>query len=121
MSRVKTSVVRRKRVKKVLKLAKGAWGKRSKVYRRAKETVQRALRYSTRDRKVKKRQFRRLWIARINAAVREEGLTYSRFISGLKKNNILIDRSVLQQLAVQRPWVIKSLVELVRREGKKGS
>jgi len=114
MSRVKSSVTRKKKVKKVLKAAKGAYLERSKRYRRAKETVQRALSYATRDRKVKKRQFRRLWITRINAALRNEGLKYSEFISALKKKNVIIDRSILQHLAVTRPEVFKYIINFVK-------
>jgi len=114
MSRVKSSVARRKRVKKILKLAKGSWGARSRHYRRAKETVQRALVYATRDRKVKKRQFRRLWITRINAACRNSGIKYSQFIKLLKDKNIILDRSILQLLAVKRPQVFEELVKLVK-------
>ena len=114
MSRVKSSVTRKKKVKKILKAARGAYQERSKRYRRAKETVQRALSYATRDRKVKKRQFRRLWITRINAALRSEGMKYSDFIAALKKKNVIIDRSILQQLALSRPEVFKYIVNFVK-------
>lgn len=114
MSRVKSTVARKKRVKKVLKQAKGAYLERSKRYRRARETVMRAMKYATRDRKVRKRQFRRLWITRINAAVRKEGMKYSEFIAALKKKNVIIDRSILQQLAVTRPEVFKYIVDFVK-------
>lgn len=99
--RVKRSVASRKRRKRILKQAKGYWGKRSTNIRSAKETVMRALAFAFRDRKTKKRTFRRLWIVRINAAVRAHGLSYSRFIDGLKKAGVALDRKVLADLAVR--------------------
>jgi large subunit ribosomal protein L20 len=101
MPRVKRGVTARARHKKVLKQAKGFRGRRGNVYRVAKQAVMKAGQYAYRDRRTKKRQFRALWIARINAAVRELGLTYSAFMSGLKKAQIDIDRKVLADLAVQ--------------------
>ncbi|HZQ75223.1 MAG TPA: 50S ribosomal protein L20 [Burkholderiales bacterium] len=101
MPRVKRGVTARARHKKVLKQAKGFRGRRGNVYRVAKEAVMKAGQYAYRDRRQKKRQFRALWIARINAAVRELGLTYSAFMSGLKRAQIDIDRKVLADLAVQ--------------------
>jgi len=100
MSRVKKSVQARSRHKKVLKLAKGYRGSRSKTYKVAKQAVMKAGQYAYRDRRVKKRVFRSLWIVRINAAVRLEGITYSEFMFGLKKANIDLDRKALADLAV---------------------
>ena len=100
MARVKRGVTAHARHKKVLELAKGYRGRNSTVYRIAIEKVEKALRYAYRDRRNKKRTFRALWIARINAAVRELGMTYSAFMSGLKRANIEIDRKVLADLAV---------------------
>lgn len=100
MPRVKRGVTARARHKKVLAKAKGFRGRRGNVYRVAKEAVMKAGQYAYRDRRVKKREFRALWIARINAAVRELGMTYSAFMSGLKKAQIEIDRKVLADLAV---------------------
>ena len=100
MPRVKRGTVARARHKKVLKQAKGYRGRRKNVYRVAKQAVMKAGQYAYRDRRQRKRQFRSLWIARINAAVRELGMTYSAFMSGLKRANIEIDRKVLADLAV---------------------
>jgi large subunit ribosomal protein L20 len=100
MPRVKRGVVARARHKKVLKQAKGFRGRRKNVYRVAKQAVMKAGQYAYRDRRQKKRQFRALWIARINAAVRELGMSYSVFMAGLKRANIDIDRKVLADLAV---------------------
>lgn len=100
MPRVKRGVTARRRHKKILKLAKGYYGARSRVFRVAKQAVIKAGQYAYRDRRQKKRQFRALWIARINAASRANGLTYSRLIAGLKKANIGLDRRVLANLAV---------------------
>ncbi|AAU93166.1 MULTISPECIES: 50S ribosomal protein L20 [Methylococcus] len=101
MARVKRGVIARARHKKVLKQAKGYYGARSRVYRVAKQAVIKAGQYAYRDRRQRKRQFRALWITRINAGAREFGLSYSRFISGLKKASIEIDRKVLADLAVR--------------------
>jgi large subunit ribosomal protein L20 len=100
MSRVKRSVQARKRHKKVLKQAKGYYGARSRIYRVAKQAVIRAKQYAFRDRKQRKRQFRSLWIIRINAAVRQYDMRYSNFINGLKKLGIELDRKVLAELAI---------------------
>ena len=100
MPRVKRGVTARARHKKVLALAKGFRGRRKNVYRVAKEAVMKAGQYAYRDRRDRKREFRSLWIARINAAVREHGLTYSAFMSGLRRVGIAIDRKVLAELAV---------------------
>ncbi len=100
MPRVKRGVTARARHKKVLKQAKGYYGARSRVYRVAKQAVIKAGQYAYRDRKQRKRQFRSLWIVRINAAARECGLSYSRFMNGLKKANVEVDRKVLADIAV---------------------
>ncbi len=111
MARVKRGFKLRRRHKKVLKLAKGYRGARSKLYRTAVQIVRRALCYAFRDRKVRKRDFRALWIQRINAASRSFGVPYSRFMSGLKKANILLDRKQLADLAVNDSAVFEALVE----------
>jgi large subunit ribosomal protein L20 len=100
MARVKRGVVARRRHNKILKQAKGYYGARRKVFRVAKQAVIKAGQYAYRDRRVKKRTFRRLWIARINAAARLNGMTYSRFISGLNKAGIQVDRKVLSDVAI---------------------
>jgi large subunit ribosomal protein L20 len=101
MARVKRGVTARARHKKILKLAKGYYGARSRVYRVAKQAVIKAGQYAYRDRKAKKRTFRALWIVRINAAARQFGISYSRLINGLNKANVAIDRKVLADLAVR--------------------
>ncbi|MBS3955771.1 MAG: 50S ribosomal protein L20 [Methylicorpusculum sp.] len=101
MARVKRGVTARARHKKILKLAKGYYGARSRVYRVAKQAVIKAGQYAYRDRKQKKRQFRALWIVRINAAARLCGMSYSRFINGLNKANVAVDRKVLADIAVR--------------------
>ena len=111
MARVKRGVVARARHKKVLKQAKGYYGARSRVYRVAVQAVTKAGQYAYRDRRQRKRQFRALWIARINAAARINGLSYSRFIAGLKKASIEIDRKVLADLAVYEKEVFAAIVE----------
>lgn len=111
MPRVKRGVVARRRHKKVLKQAKGYYGARSRVFRVAKQAVIKAGQYAYRDRRQRKRQFRALWIARINAAARINGLSYSRFIAGLKKASIEIDRKVLADLAVYEKEVFAAIVE----------
>ncbi len=110
MARVKGGVTAHARHKKVLKKAKGYYGRRSKTFRTANAAVEKAALYSYRDRKVKKRNFRSLWIVRINAAVREEGLTYSRFISGLVKAGIELDRKVMADIAMNEPDAFKGLI-----------
>jgi large subunit ribosomal protein L20 len=111
MSRVKRGVQARARHKKILKQAKGYYGARSRVFRVAKQAVIKAGQYAYRDRRQRKRQFRALWIARINAAARINGLSYSRFIAGLKKANIEIDRKVLADLAVHQQAAFAAVVE----------
>jgi large subunit ribosomal protein L20 len=100
MPRVKSGVAHHARKKKIMEAAKGARGGRSKLYKSAKETAERALRYAYRDRRKKKSEFRALWIARINAAARGQGMTYSRFMAGLRKAGVDINRKVLADLAV---------------------
>jgi large subunit ribosomal protein L20 len=103
MPRVKRSTKRKDRRLKVLGLAKGYWGAKGRNYRTAKEAVEKSLQYSYRDRRAKKREFRTLWIIRVKAAAMANGITYSRFIQGLKKLHIELDRKVLAELAVQAP------------------
>ena len=112
MPRVKGGFKARRRHKKVLKLAKGYRGARSKLYRNATETVDRALNYAYRDRRVRKREFRALWIARINAAARLHGLSYSKFINGLNKANITVDRKILADIAVHDQAAFGKFVDL---------
>jgi len=111
MARVKRGVTSHAKHKKVLKAAKGFHGRRKNTIRTAKAAVDRSMQYATRDRKVKKREFRALWIQRINAAAREFGLTYSRFIDGLARAGIEVDRKVLSELAIQEPAAFKAIVE----------
>ncbi|WP_346892913.1 50S ribosomal protein L20 [uncultured Roseibium sp.] len=111
MSRVKRGVTAHARHKKVLKAAKGYYGRRKNTIRVAKQAVEKAGQYAYRDRKVRKRNFRSLWIQRINAATREHGLTYGRFIDGLNKAGIEVDRKVLSDLAIHQPDAFKALVD----------
>ena len=115
MAKIKHSVATRKRKKRLLKQAKGFWGDRSKQFQQAKRTLMHALVYAYRDRRVKKREFRSLWIARINAACREAGITYSAFINGLKKAKVTLDRKILADIAVRDNKAFKKLVELVKK------
>ena len=110
MARVKRGVTAHAKHKKVLKAAKGFYGRRKNTIRTAKQAVEKSMQYATRDRRAKKRNFRALWIQRINAAVREHGLTYGRFISGLGKAGIAVDRKSLADLAVREPEAFKALV-----------
>lgn len=114
MPRVKRGPRKRKRRSKILKIAKGYWGARSHNYRTAKEAVERALLYAYRDRRTRKRDFRRLWIIRIKAAAESNGLSYSRFIHGLRKLNIELDRKILADLAVNSPQTFLRIVEKVK-------
>ena len=114
MPRSVNSVAKRARRKKVLKQAKGYFGRRKNVWTVAKNAVEKGLVYAYRDRKVKKRNFRSLWIQRINAGVRAEGLTYARFINGLNKSKIKLDRKVLAELAYNNPEAFKSIVKKVQ-------
>ena len=116
MPRVKRGVTARARHKKILALAKGFRGRRKNVYRVAKQAVMKAGQYAYRDRRAKKREFRRLWIARINAGSRALGLTYSKFVAGLKKAKIDLDRKVLADLAVNDPAAFGSIVEKVKAQ-----
>ena len=114
MARVKGAVNAKKNHKKYLKLAKGYRGGKSRLFRTAKQAVMKSLQYSYIGRKQRKRDFRSLWIARINAAVRPYGFSYSRFINALKKNNIEINRKVLSEMAINDPNGFKQLVESVK-------
>ena len=114
MSRAKGGPKTRRRHKKYIKLAKGYWGQRKNCFRRVRETVERALCYAYRDRRQRKRDFRRLWQVRINAAARLHGLNYSRFMGGLKKAGVELDRKILANLAITEPEAFKKLVELAR-------
>ena len=117
MPRVKTTTARLKRRNKVLRAAKGARGGRSKLYKTAKETAERAMRYAYRDRRNKKREFRRLWIVRINAAARSHDLSYNQFMAGLKRAGVDINRKLLADLAVRDPAAFGELAA-VARQGK---
>ncbi|MBI4323218.1 MAG: 50S ribosomal protein L20 [Candidatus Omnitrophica bacterium] len=110
MARVKWQVASRRRRKRLLKQAKGYWGARGSHIRRAKETVMRAMAYATRDRKVKKREFRSLWIIRLNAAARERGLTYSRLIAAFRRAKITLDRKQLSELAINDPQAFEQVL-----------
>lgn len=115
MTRVKKSVASRRRRKRVLKLAKGYRGARSKLYRTATEAVDRALKYAYRDRRIRKRDFRGLWIARINAAARLHGISYSKLMDGIKKAGIAIDRKILAELAASDQQAFSKVVEEAQR------
>ncbi|MBT3391301.1 MAG: 50S ribosomal protein L20 [Chloroflexi bacterium] len=114
MARVKTGYTRRRRHKKVIKQTKGQFGTRSRLFRRANEARLKSLWYSYRDRRNRKRDLRRLWIARINAASRLNGLSYSRLIHGMKKANITINRKMLADLAVRDPQAFAAVIEQVK-------
>lgn len=114
MPRSVNAVASRKRRKKILKQARGYFGARSKVYTVAKNAVERGLQYAYRDRKQKKRNFRSLWIARINAATREHGLSYSKFMHALNQKGIELNRKVLADLAMNEPEAFKAIVEHVK-------
>jgi large subunit ribosomal protein L20 len=109
--RVKTGIVRRRRHKKILKLAKGFYSGRRKHFRKAKEQIERSLVYAYRDRRNKKRDFRRLWITRINAACRLNDISYSRFINALNKANIELDRKILADMAMNDPEAFATVVK----------
>jgi large subunit ribosomal protein L20 len=117
MPRATSSVARNKRKKKILKEARGQFGARSKLYRTAKNAVERGWAYSYRDRRRKKRDFRRLWIARINAGARQHDLSYSRFISGLRKAGVELNRKVLADLAIREPEAFEELARIAREHG----
>lgn len=114
MPRVKNSFKTKQRRKKVLKLAKGYFGSKSKLYKTANQQVMKSLTYAYRDRRVRKRDFRRLWIARINAAARNNGLSYSRFLFGLKRAGVLVNRKMLADLAVNDPAAFSKLVTVAQ-------
>lgn len=114
MARVKSGVTARKRHKKIIKLAKGYRGPQSRLYRPANQAVLKAMAHSYRGRKLKKRDFRKLWISRINAAARSNGLSYSKFISGLKKAGIQINRKMLSQMAINDASGFTQLVDLAK-------
>ncbi|MFZ2987048.1 50S ribosomal protein L20 [Ideonella sp.] len=116
MPRVKRGVTARARHKKILALAKGYRGRRKNVFRIAKQAVMKAGQYAYRDRRAKKRVFRQLWIARINAGARSLGLTYSRFMAGLKQASIDIDRKVLSDMAINDPAAFASIVDKVKAQ-----
>jgi large subunit ribosomal protein L20 len=121
MPRTKNSVASRERRKKYLKAAKGYYGGRSKLYRTARETVERAMVFQYRDRRTKKRDFRKLWIARINAAARLNGLSYNRFINGLKKADVDVNRKMLAEMAVNDEAAFKQLAELAKAQNEAAS
>lgn len=116
MPRVKRGVAARKRKNRILKEAKGYFGSRSTLIKTARETVHKALKYAYRDRKQRKRDFRGLWIQRINAAAREHGLSYSRMIHGLKQAGVEVDRKILAELAVTDPKAFGDLAELAKSQ-----
>lgn len=114
MSRMKRGVTARARHKKILKQAKGYYGRKSKLYKVANQQVMKSLSYAYRDRKQKKRDFRRLWITRINAACRLNGMSYSRFINGLNRAGVALDRKVLADIAVNDPKAFTAIVETAK-------
>lgn len=114
MPRAKTGTVRRARHKKVLRRAKGFWGRRSKNFKSANQTLLNAADYAYRDRRKRKSDFRRLWISRINAAAREEGMSYSTLVGGLRKAGVDLNRKVLADMAVREPETFKKIVETSR-------
>ncbi|AEF17059.1 50S ribosomal protein L20 [Thermoanaerobacterium saccharolyticum] len=116
MSRVKSGKVTRKRHKKILKLAKGYYGAKSKLFRVANQAVMKSLNYAYIGRKLRKRDFRKLWIARINAAARANGISYSRFINGLKKANIEINRKMLSEMAIHDNKAFAELVNIAKQQ-----
>ena len=111
MARVKRGVSSRAKHKKVLKTVKGQWGRRKNTIRVARQAMEKAMQYAYRDRRNKKRDFKSLWIQRINAGVRAEGLTYSKFINGLNKSGIKIDRKILAEIAYDNPEAFKTIVK----------
>ena len=115
MAKIKHSAATRRRKKRVLKKAKGFFGDRSKQFQQARRALMHALKYAYRDRKNKKREIRSLWIARINAACRAEGITYSVFMNGLKKSKINLDRKILADLAVRDNHAFKKLTEIIKK------
>ncbi|MCH7708790.1 MAG: 50S ribosomal protein L20 [Myxococcales bacterium] len=116
MPRVKRGVVSRRRRNRILRAAKGYYGARSKLFRTAREAVEKGWKYAYRDRKQRKRQMRSLWIARINAAAREHELSYSRFMFGLKQAGVEMDRKVLAELAIRDPQAFRALAEMAKAQ-----
>ena len=116
MARIKVGVTAHARHKKILKMAKGYRGPRSRLFKKANESVMKALYYARRDRRAKKREFRKLWIARINAATRANGLSYSRFICGLTKAGVIVNRKMLADLAVNDAAAFAKLVEVAKAQ-----
>ena len=114
MPRARKGAAAKRQTKRILKAAKGYYGGRSKLLRTAKETIRRAMANATRDRKLKKREFRGLWITRLNAAARERGLTYSRLIEGLTKANVVIDRKMMAEIAVSDPSGFDAIYEVAK-------
>jgi len=114
MPRSVNAVASRRRRKKILKLARGYYGSRSKVYTIAKNTIEKGLQYAYRDRKTKKREFRALWIQRINAGARQHGISYSQLMGKLSKNNIELNRKVLADLAMNQPEAFKAVIDAVK-------
>ena len=114
MARTKRGVTSKSKHKKVFKAVKGQYGRRKNTIRVARQAMEKAMQYAYRDRKAKKRDFRSLWIQRINAGVRAEGITYSKFINGLNKSGIKLDRKVLADIAYNNPEVFKSIVKKVQ-------
>ena len=111
MARVKRGVTSRAKHKKVLKSVKGQWGRRKNTIRAARQAMEKAMQYAYRDRRNKKRDFKSLWITRINAGVRAEGMTYSKFVYGLSKSGIKIDRKILAEIAYDNPEAFKTIVK----------
>ena len=111
MARVKRGVTSRAKHKKVLKAVKGQWGRRKNTIRTARQAMEKAMQYAYRDRRNKKRDFKSLWITRINAGVRAEGMTYSKFVNGLSKSGIKIDRKILAEIAYDNPEAFKTIVK----------
>lgn len=118
MPRAKNSVATRQRRKKVLDMAKGYRGPKSKCYRPANEQVLHSMQYAYRDRRARKSDFRRLWITRINAAAREHGMSYNKFISGLREAGVEVDRKILAELAIDDPQAFAQLVEVAAGDGR---
>ncbi len=114
MARVKTNVASREKKKKIMKMAKGYRGARSRSYKRAKEQVMRSLAYAYRDRRNRKRDFRRLWIVRINAFVRNHGMTYSQFMKALRKAGIALNRKTLANLSIENPQALVEIIETAK-------
>lgn len=118
MARTKTGIVRRRKHKKIIKMVKGQWGTRGRLFRRSNEAMLKSLWYAYRDRRQRRRQLRRLWIMRINAAARLNGLSYSRFIYGLKQANVDLDRKVLADIAVKDPETFRKVAALSQQHQK---